>query len=156
MTPYVGIDPIFYIGIAITIVIAGVSLFYALKTEKSEKASQGEIADKLRYRKYGIFAIFAAAITSGLVLGLTANGVSEKNYQNNIITSIESNNVELIEGFVDPSQPLRSGEFAKFVISSENGNQRCRATATDAKTEISFMCQDEKKEFTVPLETFRK
>ncbi len=156
MTPYNGIESIFYVGIALAVIVAGVSLFYALKVEKKEKANQGEIADKFRYRKYGIFAIFATAVIGGLLLGFTANGISLKHYQKDIISSIESHNVELIEGFIDPDQPLRAEKFAKFVISSENGNQRCRATAADAKTEISFMCQDADKKFTVPLADVNK
>lgn len=155
MYPYDGIESWILAVLGLLAVIAVAIIIFAFKQESKEsKAEDVTAAKKHRKIKYMLFSGFFVIVMSGLGLGLASPDISQKSFQQDIRAYIETNDVRLVEGFVDPSMTLVAGTHAKFVVETENGLVRCRATAEDKNTEIDFSCQDystEDWDFIVPL-----
>lgn len=155
MKPYDGAEVWIYFVLAAIAIAALTLLVFAFRTEKSEKAEPDKvIAGGIRKRKYAFFAGFALALGSAVTLGFLAEPISLENHRSNMVQTIESHNVKVVEGFVDPTIPLRADSHAKFVVETDSGVIRCRANATDANTDVQFMCQDfndKERDFTIPL-----
>lgn len=155
MKPYDGIETWIWLILVLLTALAITIIVFAFKKEKQEKAAEDEnLIKKMRTQKYGLFAGFFAMVAITVVVGFVAQPISQNNYHEKIISHVESNGVRLVEGFVDPQNPLVAGEHAKFVVETESGLVRCRATA-EKKSDVNFSCQDystEERDFTVPLE----
>lgn len=154
MQPYGGIETWIWLILVLLAALAITIIMFAFKKEKQEKGTD-DLAEsqKLRKHKYGLFAGFFAVVAVGAVLGFAAQPISQNNYHQEIVSHVESNGVKLVEGFVDPQTPLVAGQHAKFVVETESGLVRCRATAEENK-DVDFSCQDystENRDFTVPL-----
>lgn len=156
MKPYDGIEVWIYFVLAALVITAVTLLVFAFRTEKSEKGENDkQMAKSLRTRKYIIFASFATVVLAGLGVGYVAESVSLENHRTQMVKAIESHNVKVVEGFVDPSIPLRAESHAKFVVETVSGIIRCRANSSDVNTDVKFLCQDSKDEdrgFTIPLD----
>jgi len=155
MKPYDGIEVWIYFVLAAIAIAAITLLVFAFRTEKSEKSEPDKvIAQGIRRRKYAVFAGFAVLLGAGVVLGFLAQPISLENHRSQMVAAVESNNVKVVEGFVDPSLPLRPESQSKFVVETDSGLIRCRANSTDANSDIQFVCQDfndKERDFTVPL-----
>ncbi|MBC9704240.1 MAG: hypothetical protein H9W81_04325 [Enterococcus sp.] len=154
MQPYGGIEAWIWMIFVLLAALAITIILFAFKKEKQEKKTEDAgLASSLRKQKYGLFAGFFVLVVAGGVLGFVSQPISQNNYHNQMVAYVESNDVKLVEGFVDPQNPLIAGEHAKFVVETDSGLVRCRATAEEGK-DVDFSCQDystEEKEFTVPL-----
>jgi hypothetical protein len=155
MKPYEGTEVWMYFVLVACVITALSLLVLAFKTEKREKAEDDAlIAKSIRQRKYLFFAGFALALVAAINVGIFAEPISLENHRKAMVKTIEANNVKVVEGFVDPSIPLRPESHSKFVVETDSGVIRCRATATDANTDVQFMCQDfndKERDFTIPL-----
>lgn len=151
MHPYTGPNPVFIFILVVAIIAAIGMVVYAFKLEKKEKGLAGEEAKKTRSLKYGVFGAFFVLALTATVWGFVMNPISLGQHRDGIVQEIQSTGVVVVEGFEDPSIPLTMDGTAKFVVEAENGLNRCRAVAGGEDVTIQYLCQDEKKEFTVPL-----
>lgn len=155
MKPYNGTEVWTYFVLAGIAIAAAVVLWQAYRIEKAEKAEPDtEISAGVRKKKYLFFGGFAVLALSGIAFAFAMQPISQNNFREAIVKQVESNNVKLVEGFVDPTQPLRPESHAKFVVESDSGLIRCRANAAGADKDIEFLCQnlaDKDRNFTVPL-----
>lgn len=156
MKPYDGIEVWMYFVLAAIAIAAITLLVFAFHIEKSEKSEpDAVIAGGIRKRKYMLFAGFSVTLIAGVTLGFLAQPISLENYRSGMVQAIESNGVKVVEGFVDPTLPLRAENHAKFVVETDSGVIRCRANATDASSDVVFLCQDfndKDRAFTIPLD----
>lgn len=160
MKPYDGIEVWTYLVLAILAVVACATIFYAFKIEKVEKSTEDTSqSKKLRFKKYGFFAVFFLLFGAMAVVGFRAVPIAQDNFKAEITSYIESNDVKITEGFVNVSTPLKAGQSAKFVVDTKKGLIRCRANAPENGGDIQFLCQDvSNKElpFTKPLSEVNK
>lgn len=159
MKPYAGPEVWFYFLIAALLAVAVTFIVFAFRNEKAEKSESDQtISSGFRKKKYGMFAGFALMAGATVYLVFSMNALSQETYRAAMVQAIESKNVKVVEGFVDPSAPLVPNSHAKFVITSADGLIRCRANAGAADQNVEFLCQDiddKERDFTVPLETLQ-
>lgn len=154
MKPYDGIETWIWLILVLLAALAITIIVFAFKKEKQERnAGDPVLIKKMRGQKYGLFGVFFVVVASIVALAFVAHPISQNTYHAEIVSHVESHNVRLVEGFVDPQNPLVAGEHAKFVVETESGLVRCRATA-EKNQDVDFSCQDystENRDFTVPL-----
>lgn len=154
MNPYNGIETWIWLVLVLLAAVAIAIIIFAFKKEKQEKATEDkDLSKKIRTQKYGLFGGFFAMVAVTVVFGFMAQPISQNNYHEDIVAHVQSHDVKLVEGFVNPETPLTAGEHAKFVVETDSGLVRCRATAEENK-DVDFSCQDystEERDFTIPL-----
>lgn len=154
MLPYTGTN-ILYIALCVVGVLISIAfLLYARSIEKSEKMLSGEDSKSKRNKKYLVFSGFAIFLIISVALGLFASSISHKQYNSALKNDIESNNVKITSGLVDPKIPVTENSIAKFTAQSETGIIRCRVVAKGKTDKLKYLCLNAEEEFAIPLESF--
>lgn len=154
MNPYAG--PESPLGlIALAAVLAAIGLLVLVLTldrkEKAAEADSGGSGKGLRIWKRVSGVFFVTAVVFAGYWSLSIDGMSKQSYNENIIADIESNGVNLVQGFEDPDVPLTAESTAKFMVQSDSGLVRCRANAGGEDDPIEYVCQSENGEFLTPI-----